>query len=43
MYCDDRELSEGQGAAWRKIRSVVNPKSAPYNYPTLVSRDEGGI
>ena len=37
------ELSEGQGAAWCKIRSVLNPKSAPYNYPTLVSRDEGGI
>ena len=43
MYCDDMELSEGQGAAWCKIRSVLNPKSAPYNYPTLVSRDEGGI
>ena len=37
------ELSECQGAAWCKIRSVLNPKSAPYNYPTLVSRDEGGI
>ena len=37
------ELFEGQGAAWCKIRSVLNPKSAPYNYPTLVSRDEGGI
>ena len=37
------ELSEGQGAAWCKIRSVLNPKSAPYNYPTLVSREEGGI
>ena len=43
MYCDDMELSEGQGAAWCKIRSVLNPKSAPYNYPTLVSRDEGVI
>ena len=43
MYCDDMELSEGQGAAWCKIRSVLNPKSAPYNYSTLVSRDEGGI
>ena len=42
MYCDDMELSEGQGAAWCKIRSVLNPTSAPYNYPTLVSR-EGGI
>ena len=30
-------------AAWCKIRSVLNPKLAPYNYPTLVSRDEGGI
>ena len=37
------ELSEGQDDAWCKIRSVLNPKSAPYNYPTLVSRDEGGI
>ena len=36
------ELSECQGAAWCKIRSVLNPKSAPYNYPILVSRD-GGI
>ena len=43
MYRDDMELSEGQGAAWCKIRSVLNPKSAPYNYPTLVSRYEGGI
>ena len=37
------ELSECQGAAWCKIRSVLNLKSAPYNYPTLVSRDEGGM
>ena len=43
MYCDDMELSEGQGAAWRKIRSVLNPKSTSYNYPTLVPKDEGGI
>ena len=43
MYCDDMEISEGQGAAWCKIRSVLNPKSAPYNYPTLVFSDEGGI
>ena len=43
MYCDDMELSEGQGAAWCTIRSVLNPKSATYNYPTLVSSDEGGI
>ena len=43
MYCDDMELSEGQGAAWWKIRSVLNPSTASYNYPTLVSRDEGGI
>ena len=42
-YCDDMELSEGQDAAWCKIRSVLNPKSASYNYPTLVSRGEGGI
>ena len=41
-YCDDMELSEGQDAAWCKIRSVLNPKSAAYNYPTLVSRDKGG-
>ena len=43
MYCDDMELSEDQGAAWCKIRSVLHPNSTPYNYPTLVSRDEGGI
>ena len=43
MYCNNMELSEGQGAAWCTIRSVLNPKSATYNYPTLVSRDEGGI
>ena len=43
MYWDDMELSEGQVVAWCKIGSVLNPKSAPYNYPTLVSRDEGGI
>ena len=43
MYCDDMELTEGQDAAWCKIRSVLNPKSASYNYPILVSRDEGGI
>ena len=42
-YCDDMELSEGQDAAWCKIRSVLNPKSASYNYPTLVSRCIGGI
>ena len=36
------ELSEGQDAAWCKIRSVLNPKSNSYNYPTLVSRDKGG-
>ena len=38
MYCD-----EGQGAAWCKIRSVLNLKSASYDYPPLVSKDEGGI
>ena len=43
MYCDDMELYEGQDAAWCKIRSVLNLNSASYNYPTLVSRDEGGI
>ena len=42
-YCDDMELSEGQDAAWCKIRSVLNRKSASYNYPTLVPRGEGGI
>ena len=35
MYCNDMELSEGQDATWCKIRSVVNPKSASYNYLTL--------
>ena len=42
QYCDDMELSEGQDATWCKIRSVLNPKSASYNYPTLVSRGKGG-
>ena len=32
-----------QDVAWCKIRSVLNPKSASYNYPILASRDEGGI
>ena len=40
MYCHDMELSQGQCAAWCKIRSVLNPRLAPY--PTLVSSD-GGI
>ena len=35
MYCDDIELSEGQGAAWCKIRSVLNPKSS---YPSRQRR-----
>ena len=26
-----------------KFRQVLNPKSASYNYPTLVYRYEGGI
>ena len=43
MYCGDMELSEGQGPAWCKIRSLLNPKPVPYNYSTLVSRDEDGI
>ena len=34
------QLSEGQEAAWCKIRSVLNPKSASYNYPT---RGKAGI
>ena len=42
-YCDDMSLSEGQDAAWCKIRSVLNPKSASYNYPTLVSRGKAWI
>ena len=42
-YCDDMELSEGQDAAWCKTRSVLNPKSASYNYPALVSRGKGGM
>ena len=41
-YCDDMELSEGQDATWCKIKSVLNPKSASYNYATFVSRDKGG-
>ena len=42
-YCNDMELSEGQGASWCTIRSVLNLKTASYNYPTQVSRDEGVI
>ena len=40
MYCDDMELSEGQGATWGNIRSVLKPKSAPYNLhsPSLQRR-----
>ena len=26
-----------------KSLSILNPNSASYNYPTLASRDEGGI
>ena len=37
------ELSEGQDAAWCKIRSVLNTRSASYNYPTLVTRGKAGI
>ena len=42
MYCNDMELSEGQDAAWCTIRSFLNPKSASYNYPTLLV-STGGI
>ena len=41
-YCDDMERSEGQDAAWCKIRSVLNPKSASYNYPTLSLQRQSG-
>ena len=34
-YCDDMELFEGLDAAWCKIRPVLNPKSASYNYSIL--------
>ena len=37
MCCNDMELSECQGAAWCKIRSVLNPKFVPYHYPNIVS------
>ena len=43
MYYNDMGLIEGQGAAWCKIRSVLNPRSDSYNSSTLVSRDEGWI
>ena len=33
-YCDDMELCEGQDDARCKIRSVLNPNSASFNYPT---------
>ena len=43
IYCGNMELSDGQNAAWCKIMAVLNPKSASYNYHTLISRDEDAI
>ena len=38
-YCNDIELSEGHNHAWRKLRSVINPKKR-FIYPTLTTTDE---
>ena len=40
MYCNDMEFSEGQDAAWCKIRSVLDPKSVSYNYTTTTEKLE---
>ena len=42
-YCDHVEICEGEDSVWRKVRSVLNPQKASYNYPTPVTVDEGGI
>ena len=38
-YCNDMELSDGHHEAWRKLRSVINPRKR-YEYPTLTTTDE---
>ena len=38
-YCNDMELSEGHTDAWRKLRSVINPRKR-FVYPTLTTTDE---
>ena len=38
-YCNDMELSEGHNDAWRKLRSVINPKKS-FIYLTLTTTDE---
>ena len=38
-YCNDMELSEGHNDAWRKLRSVINPRKRS-EYPTLTTTDE---
>ena len=38
-YCNDMELSEGHNDAWRKLRSVINPRKRSV-YPTLTTTDE---
>ena len=38
-YCNDMELSGGHNDAWRKLRSVINPRKRSV-YPTLTTTDE---
>ena len=38
-YCNDIELSEGHNDAYRKLRSVINPRKRSV-YPTLTTTDE---
>ena len=41
-YCNDMELAEGQEGSWRKLKSVLNPKTGSLSYPTLVSTNSKG-
>ena len=41
-YCNDMELAEGQDHSWRKLKSVLNPKTGSLSYPTLVSTNSKG-
>ena len=36
------ELAEGQDHSWRKLKSVLNPKTGSLSYPTIVSTNSTG-
>jgi len=40
-YCNDMNLDEGQGDSWRKLRSVINPRTDS-SIPALVSTNAQG-